>query len=385
MCAIQSVIMLEALSSYSLDLESYLKAIIYIAPYIFFNIIPVAFITAYILFLKELRKSRVFVALGNLGLSIREISKPFFMVAIIVTAIHYLISLSIMPYSHHKFRNLKFAIENAQVLDMLKNKTFLNTNSGLTIYVEKSSKNMLGGIFISDSRNQDKQTTIIAELGYIERHENGLIKLVLQNGSLHSFGNHDHRSFAPSPTTDGIIGAEMPKNMEYADEMHDDFQKVGKQRLAVKSGVDKSFNDYHSMQFARYIVDLEDNTKIISMNTREADYKEFTVSEAWQRIKLATKEKDRVAGIISLVHRLTWPLYSLILYWLCNIIMLGQYTYSREKSSKLSALSGLTCVVIIIANFLIQSISSQNIYALSALLLLLIVPGGYCHYSLKNK
>ena len=335
MCAIQSVIMLEALSSYSVDFINYCKAILYVTPYIFFNIIPIAFVTSYILLLKELRKSKTLTALANLGLSLKQISKAFLIVTLIAMTLHYIITLWVMPYSHHKFKNLKFAIENAQMLDMLKNKTFLNTDNGLTIYIEKSNKNELKGIFINDSREKDKQSTIIAEMGNLERQHNGIIKLVLHNGSLYTF--------------------------------------------------DQISQKYNSMQFGKYIVDLKDETKIISIHSREIDYKELTILEILTKIRESTEAKASNAGIISLTHRITWPLYSLVLYWVCSSIMLGRYTYSREKSSKLSGIAGGICVIIIVVNFLIQSLSSQNIYVLFLLLLLMILPLIDWQKTLKHK
>src|SRR5260370_13139547 len=79
-----------------------------------------------------------------------------------------LMSLSVcfIPASTRAFKDLQFEIRNRFVLSLIQEGTFTTISDKLTIYVRsRDDRGEVAGLLINDSRNPQRQVTIVAERG----------------------------------------------------------------------------------------------------------------------------------------------------------------------------------------------------------------------------
>ena len=117
------------------------------------------------------------------GASIFQIMKPIILVCILNFLIVTLINFYVIPKSYGEYKSKQFELRNNISHIFLREGVFNDLQKGLTILIDKrTSKFDLEGIFIYDTRNNEKEIDIFAKNGKISLTSSGPV-FQLSNGS----------------------------------------------------------------------------------------------------------------------------------------------------------------------------------------------------------
>ena len=151
------------------------------------KLIPFCFMVALVLTISKLERDNEMIALWTSGLNKIYIVNLIFRISLLIMFIQIILTSAINPTLLNFSRSV---IKNSQlefVPSLLRERQFNDTVEGLTIFVEKKSKNQIyKNIFIRDegkvlSKIGDESSTIFAKSGHMSDDEKNLI---LYNGNI---------------------------------------------------------------------------------------------------------------------------------------------------------------------------------------------------------
>jgi len=151
------------------------------------KLIPFCFMVALVLTISKLERDNEMIALWTSGLNKIYIVNLIFRISLLIMFIQIILTSAINPTLLNFSRSV---IKNSQlefVPSLLRERQFNDTVEGLTIFVEKKSKNQIyKNIFIRDegkvlSKIGDESSTIFAKSGQMSDNEKNLI---LYNGNI---------------------------------------------------------------------------------------------------------------------------------------------------------------------------------------------------------
>ena len=151
------------------------------------KLIPFCFMVALVLTISKLERDNEMIALWTLGLNKIYIVNLIFRISLLIMFIQIILTSAINPTLLNFSRSV---IKNSQlefVPSLLRERQFNDTVEGLTIFVEKKSRNQIyKNIFIRDegkvlSKIGDESSTIFAKSGQMSDDEKNLI---LYNGNI---------------------------------------------------------------------------------------------------------------------------------------------------------------------------------------------------------
>ena len=162
------------------------------------KLIPFSFMIATVLTIIKLEKDNELIVLWTSGLNKIFIVNLLVRISLLVMFLQLILTVAVNPTLLNISRTL---LKNSQlkfVSSMFKEKQFNDTVEGLTIFVEKKTKDKTyENVFIRDestilSSLGNKSSTIIAKSGYINEDDNSL---VLLDGYIHKSDNKNHINF----------------------------------------------------------------------------------------------------------------------------------------------------------------------------------------------
>ena len=140
--------------------------------------IPFSFLLSLTIFAYKHIQDNEFLILWVSGVKKIHIVNLLFLCSIIILILYLILSIIFTPYTLNKSRQLLGKEELNSFLPTIKTQQFSDTFKGLTIIVEKKSKNELQNIFIYDNGNnlrnlssnvsELKSTTVIAKKGIVD-------------------------------------------------------------------------------------------------------------------------------------------------------------------------------------------------------------------------
>ncbi len=184
----QSIRILEILSHSEDMFLCFLRMSIYILPYLWYLIIPIAVLITITSVLNQMSNHKEILIMHSLGINKFNVILPFLYGVTLITLTHYFLSFYLMSTAYHHFRDLQIEAKKQYGLSLLQENTFATQVPGITIYIGKKNHNQLKQIFIDDHRNPQKQITIFAEKGIIQQnvsYEDLIISL--ESGSYQEF------------------------------------------------------------------------------------------------------------------------------------------------------------------------------------------------------
>ena len=156
-------------------------------------ILPVALFAAVLFTYNKLLIDSELLVLRAGGISHMGLGRPALLLAVLVTAICYAITVYFMPTSFREFKDLQFTLRNSYASVLLEEDVFNTVGNGLTVYVrERSQSGELFGIIVHDSRNKTRPVTMMAERGAIVTGANGP-RVVMGNGNRQEISEKDGR------------------------------------------------------------------------------------------------------------------------------------------------------------------------------------------------
>ena len=185
---VQIMSMMKFLLNYGVKVGSFMGLTALMIPFIVSIIVPfVTFIAIIFVYNKLIADNEVSVMAAS-GLSPAQIAHPALRLAAILTVLHLLVNIFIVPASQTEFYNMQWNLRYGLAHLKLKETAFTELSSGLVVYVDKVSGYDLSHVMLSDMRDARSQKTIFAEKGKLVATLRGL-SIVMTNGSIQGNGD----------------------------------------------------------------------------------------------------------------------------------------------------------------------------------------------------
>ena len=167
---------------------SVLKLILYLLPYFFVFTIPMALLLAVLVAFSRLQSDSEITALKASGLSLGQLLPPVFLLATLCYIVTTAITLAVLPYANHGFRNLLYTVGKTKALVGIKERVFIDDFEGIVLYVDRMpvKSDRMDGVLVLDQRSSDDPFTIVARTGTVLSDPETLTTtLRLRDGSIH--------------------------------------------------------------------------------------------------------------------------------------------------------------------------------------------------------
>lgn len=184
----QILSMMKFLLNYGIEITSFLGLTVLMVPFIASIIIPfVTFIAVMFVYNKLISDNEITV-MASSGLSPRQIAQPALSLAVVLTIVHLVLNLWIVPASQAQFYSTQWNLRYGLAHLKLQESAFTKISDGLVVYVDKVSGHDLSQVMLSDMRDEKSPITIFAEKGKLVSTTRGL-SIVMSNGSLQASGD----------------------------------------------------------------------------------------------------------------------------------------------------------------------------------------------------
>lgn len=158
-------------------------------PFIVSIIVPfVTFISVIFVYNKMISENEVTI-MAAAGLSPWQIAKPAIKFALVLTILHLILNIWIVPASQAKFYTTQWNLRYGLAHLKLKEGAFTQLANGLVVYVDNVSGQDLNQVMLSDMREEKNQLLIFAKRGKLVSTNHGL-SIVTNNGSLQMLGKN---------------------------------------------------------------------------------------------------------------------------------------------------------------------------------------------------
>jgi lipopolysaccharide export system permease protein len=170
-------------------LDIVLQLLLYTLPYFFVFTIPMATLLGVLLAFLRLSSDNEITALKAAGVGLSQLLPPVAVLALLAWGLCSSLAVWALPWGNNKFENLVFQVARAKTDLALRERVFLDTFSGLVIYINRlPGEGNLQDVFIVDERDQSRVHTIVAKRGRLYPVVEGKVLLRLYDGTLHSVG-----------------------------------------------------------------------------------------------------------------------------------------------------------------------------------------------------
>ena len=173
--------------NYNISLSIIVRMILYQTPYFLIFVIPLSIMITVLLTFLRLSSENEILAIKSGGISLYALLPPVFAFCLIGSALTIFMTLYGQSWGRSALRELTYEVVSASIDIGLKERTFNDSFSDVTIYVNEvdlRNKNLVD-VFIEDNRQPDKVNTVIAPTGKIFNDpQNALAHLKLFNGSI---------------------------------------------------------------------------------------------------------------------------------------------------------------------------------------------------------
>ena len=170
-----------------LSLSSYFWFVSLIAPKILALLLPLISFVAIIYTYQKLKSESELLIIEIFGLSKLFLMLPAMLFGLIIALFLLLIEVYLSPSNYKTFKTFQSDLRNNFVMSSLEAGSFHNPMKGLTVYIDKASKNgVVENILIHDTRNKEIESTILAKQGILTNFENNT-KVVVFDGTRYVF------------------------------------------------------------------------------------------------------------------------------------------------------------------------------------------------------
>lgn len=166
-----------------------IKVFLVLLPTFLVICVPMAALTATLTTFTRLSTDREILAVQATGVGIRRLLVPVLIFSLGATLLTSLLSVWASPWRGVPFKSLALKLAQQRASLVLEEGVFNTLFPNFVVYVENiPTFTGLKGVFISDLRNPDEPTLIVAQEGSILNTSSSLIWLRLSNGSIHQQG-----------------------------------------------------------------------------------------------------------------------------------------------------------------------------------------------------
>ncbi len=177
-----------------LSLSSYFWFVSLIAPKILALLLPLISFVAIIYTYQKLKGESELLIIETFGLSKLFLMIPAMLFGVIIALFLLLIEVYLSPNNYKTFKSFQSDLRNNFVMSTLEAGSFHNPIKGLTVYIDKASKNgVFENILIHDTRNKEIESTILAKQGVFTNFENNT-KVIVFDGTRYVFNNKNKKT-----------------------------------------------------------------------------------------------------------------------------------------------------------------------------------------------
>ncbi len=132
------------------------------------QIVPIALFIAGVFVYNRLSSDREILVLRAAGVSPLALAQPILVLGLAASALCYTFALYITPISYQMFRDLQWDVRYSFTNILLREGVFNTLSGTTTVYIrERTGRDELRGLMVHDTRDPEKETTIIAERGAV--------------------------------------------------------------------------------------------------------------------------------------------------------------------------------------------------------------------------
>lgn len=142
-------------------------------PFIVSIILPYVSFIAVVFVYNQMIADHEVPVMMSAGLSPMQLARPALKLAVLITALHYALTLLVIPTTQRMFYekqwDLRYGLANLKIQDS----TFTQLSQGLVAFVEETQGQSLHNLMISDTRG-NSDVTILAKHGQLVKTDHGL-------------------------------------------------------------------------------------------------------------------------------------------------------------------------------------------------------------------
>ena len=180
--------LVELIVSKDIGILTVLQLLLYILPYTLAVTIPMSALLATLVTFTRMAGDNEIVALQSAGISVARLARPAVAFGLAASAATLVITVWVVPQSHHAFNDLLFRVVWRHVAVTLQEGVFNDDFEGLVLYAEKldARTSKLERVFLVDNRDPGEQRVIVARNGqFTSDPQNLWMELSLRQGSIH--------------------------------------------------------------------------------------------------------------------------------------------------------------------------------------------------------
>ncbi len=189
----KSVQLIELSINRGLPFVYFLKLIFFSLPSIIPIILPIVISLAILFTYSRMRNDSELIIMESAGISLRQLIRPVILFGMFLSIVSFTFTVLISSSSNKNFKLLLYTIKNKYSTSLLEEGTFNTIGKNYTIFIKKrDNTGKLENVFIHDSSDKSKPTTLIAEKGSLIE-SNSFTKILLENGTQHFFSNENKK------------------------------------------------------------------------------------------------------------------------------------------------------------------------------------------------
>ena len=179
----QSLRFIDMIVNRGLPLATFIYFTVLLMPTWLSLVLPIACFAATMFVYNRMSGDRELVVLTASGLGPMGLARPALIVALVVTALGYLLSLYLVPVSYRGFKELQFQIRHNYTNVLLREGVFNSMGKDVTVYVRaRQADGELVGIIVQDDRDKAESITLLAERGALVIEDDGP-RVLMVNGN----------------------------------------------------------------------------------------------------------------------------------------------------------------------------------------------------------
>jgi len=170
----QSLRFIDMIVNRGLPLTTFAYLTVLLLPTWLSIVMPIAGFASVLFTYNRMLNDREIIILISSGLSPGYIARPAILIASLIMACCYLMTLYMIPMSYRTFKELQFQIRDNYTDVLLREGVFNNIAKDITVFVRKrNDQGELVGIIVNDDRNPNQKITLMAQTGALILSDRG--------------------------------------------------------------------------------------------------------------------------------------------------------------------------------------------------------------------
>lgn len=222
------------------------KLFLYLIPFLFSFILPVATLAAALLSIGRLSSDNELIAVRSSGINLFRLLLPVILVGLIISLFCIILNNKIIPRAHHRSREMMIEIGTQNPTAALEAGTFITAFEKFILFIYHIDGNKFSNIRIYEPQGSDKPPrTIIARKGeFILIPEKKILKLKLVDGTSDEINPSDPENFYKLNFKTYFMNIDYKKAMEKKVDKKNKDMTLGelneKMRSFQEKGIDTS-------------------------------------------------------------------------------------------------------------------------------------------------